>query len=81
VEFYVDDEKIEGRLSFYSSGMDEGEKVTVFYDPDDPSDFKSKSEGTRIFVVLGFIGVAFALFGFLPPIIKAVKAKKERMTD
>lgn len=44
VEFRADDEKIEGSLGYHVSGMKKGQTVQIFYNPNDPHDFKSASE-------------------------------------
>ena len=41
VEFQADDEKIEGSLGYHVSGMKKGQTVQIFYNPNDPHDFKS----------------------------------------
>lgn len=66
VEFRADDEKIEGSLGYHVSGMKKGQTVQIFYNPNDPHDFKSASEDIWIFAVLIVLGVPFLLFGFLP---------------
>lgn len=78
VEFYTDDEKIEGSLGYHSNGMSEGDIVTVFYDPDNPNKFQNSSNGIMIFVILMIFGIPFTLVGFLPPIMKVITAIKKR---
>ena len=78
VEFQADDEKIEGSLGYRVSGMKKGQTVQIFYNPDDPHDFKSASEDIWIFAVLIVLGVPFLLFGFLPVIMKFITVIKNR---
>ena len=78
VEFRADDEKIEGSLGYHVSGMKKGQTVQIFYNPNDPHDFKSASEDIWIFAVLIVLGVQFLLFGFLPVIMKFITVIKNR---
>ena len=78
VEFRADDEKIEGSLGYHVSGMKKGQTVQIFYNPNDPHDFKSASEDIWIFAVLIVLGVPFLLFGFLPVIMKFITVIKNR---
>lgn len=78
VEFQADDEKIEGSLGYHVSGMKKGQTVQIFYNPNDPHDFKSASEDIWIFAVLIVLGVPFLLFGFLPVIMKFITVIKNR---
>ena len=57
VEFRADDEKIEGSLGYHVSGMKKGQTVQIFYNPNDPHDFKSASEDIWLFVVLSLIHI------------------------
>ena len=78
VEFRADDEKIEGSLGYHVSGMKKGQTVQIFYNPNDPHDFKSASEDIWIFAVLIVLGVPFLLFCFLPVIMKFITVIKNR---
>lgn len=78
VEFYAGDVKVEGDLGYHVSGMKKGQTVKVFYNPDDPNDFKSASEGIWMFVVFIVGGIPFTLVGFSPLIAKLIKAIKNR---
>ena len=78
VEFRADDAKIEGSLGYHVSGMKKGQTVQIFYNPDDPQDFKSTSEDIWIFVVLIVLGVPFLLFGIFPVIMKFITVLKNR---
>ena len=78
VEFRADDEKIEGSLGYHVSGMKKGQTVQIFYNPNDPHDFKSASEDIWLFVVFIVLGVPFLLFGFLPVIMKFITVIKNR---
>lgn len=78
VEFRTDDAKIEGSLGYHVSGMKKGQTVQIFYNPNDPYDFKSASEDIWIFVVLIVLGVPFLLFGFSPVIMKFITIIRNR---
>lgn len=60
------------RISYYSSSMKEGKSITVYYDPDDPSDVRVKAGSNfAIWILLGMggiftlIGVGLAIKGIL----------------
>lgn len=78
VEFYVDDTKLEGSLGYHASGMKKGQTIQIFYNPDDPHDFKSASEDLWMFVVFIVAGIPFAIVGFSTVIIKLITAIKNR---
>lgn len=78
VEFRADDAKIEDSLGYHVSGMKKGQTVEIFYNPDDPHDFKSASEDIWIFVVLIVLGVPFLLFGCFPVMMKFITVIKNR---
>lgn len=80
VEFYADDVKVEGDLGFHASGMTEGQKIKILYNPDDPNNFKSASEDIWIFVVFMISGIPFSVVGFSPLIIRLIQAIKNRRT-
>lgn len=78
VEFYVDGQLYNGKLNYYYSSMDEGDSLTIYYNPEDPSDFvgDGSSTGLILFVVLGGI---FGLVGvgmITSQVIKKTKRKK-----
>lgn len=78
VEFYVDDTKLEGSLGYHASGMKKGQTIQIFYNPDDPHDFKSASEDLWMFVVFIVAGIPFAIVSFSTVIIKLITAIKNR---
>jgi len=78
VEFYADDVKVEGDLGLHVSGMKKGQTVKIFYNPDDPNDFKSASEGIWMFVVFIVGGIPLTFVGFFPLIMKLIAAIKNR---
>lgn len=78
VEFYVDDTKLEGSLGYHASGMKKGQTIQIFYNPDDPHDFKSASEDLWMFVIFIVAGIPFAIVGFSTVIIKLITAIKNR---
>lgn len=78
VEFHADDEKIESSLGYHVSGMKKGQTVQIFYNPNDPHDFKSASEDIWLFIVFIVTGIPFSLVGFSPVIIKFIAVIKNR---
>ena len=69
VEFKVDDKIYSGNLGFYSSNMKTGKYVDIYYNPSNPSDFKSSSIGILgiIFIGLGTIFYLVSLREILKP--------------
>jgi hypothetical protein len=62
VEFEVDGELYEGSLGFYSSSMYEGKTVDVYYDPENPGDFRGEgSSFLSVFLIV--LGLIFFLVG------------------
>lgn len=67
VEFSVGGEIYSGKLYQYDSSMFVGKKINIFYNPDDPNDFKGPSPkfGAYVFIILGVIslcgGIGFTL--------------------
>ena len=51
VEFEVDNNTYGGELDYYDSSMYEGKEVEIYFDKNNPNDFKSV-EGSKIFVIL-----------------------------
>ncbi len=54
-----DGKQIRTKLNFYSSGMEEGDQVTVFYDPEDPESLIAGSSWI-VAVVFAGMGLIFA---------------------
>lgn len=54
VEYTVDGRQYRSELNVHKSSMREGDKIEVFYDPDNPKDARVKSDGINIiFAVAG----------------------------
>ena len=77
VSYTTDDgEYISGvDIGYYTSGMREGKKVTIYYNPDDPYDVRSRGGSTLGVALFGFVGVLFTVVG----IILLVKVSKKRL--
>jgi len=75
VAFSVDDERYEGRLGHWSSGMREGQRVNIYYNPANPRQFRHGSDiwVTLMVVVMGF---TFFLVGVIP-LFKMSRRKKQ----
>lgn len=51
------------RLGYYKNDMREGQTLTVYYDPQDPTDVRAK-EGMKLVVwIIGGIGALFSVIG------------------
>ncbi|MBQ4523943.1 MAG: DUF3592 domain-containing protein [Lachnospiraceae bacterium] len=66
------------QISGYSSSMHEGKELTVYLDPDAPTDARVKSIDIAATVILFILGIVFFLVGFLNLFsrIKAARQKK-----
>ncbi len=54
ITYKVRDKEYNGELREYYSGMREGQKVTIYYNPEDPSDYKSKSINYTGYFLMAF---------------------------
>lgn len=68
VSFIVDGKEYEGKISSFSSSMHVGDRITVYYNPEDPDDFISKSDAKDKGIII-LMGFGFALVGILPAFI------------
>ncbi len=73
VSFYVDEKKYEGEINSYKTGMHVGDRIEVYYNPNDPDDFLSKSDANGIVVGI-ILGIVFALVGIIPIVVMIVKS-------
>lgn len=76
VEFYADGELIEGKLNEYNSGMHEGDKIKICYDPDNPSDFRTDSMILELIFIL--IGGVFAVLGAVFIILNILSGNRRK---
>ena len=66
VEYEVDGQKYSTVLGEYSSGMEEGQEIGIYYNPDDPSDIMSNSKATPVVLfVMGIIGLLAGIVMFI----------------
>lgn len=72
VEFEVNGKKYDGELDSYTSGMHEGGTTLIYYNPNNPNDFRSSFSkfGGVILIVLGSI---FSAVGIIPIFVKNMK--------
>ena len=74
VEFDIANNKYSGRLNEYSSNMYIGKEVDIFYDPQNPNDFKGS--GLKYFgVFVSGFGTLFFLIGIIPICVGIKKSK------
>lgn len=64
IEFWVDGNYYEGRLNTYSSDMYVGAQQTIYYDPENPNNFRAEIS-SWIYLLLLFMGVIFFFIGSL----------------
>ena len=75
VKFEVDGETYEGQLGQYDSGMYVGKEVTVYYNPDNPHNFKGSNSGFVGYFMIIFASIFF-LIGIIPLFLSGKKSKK-----
>lgn len=77
VEFVVDGKTYSGELNYYSSSMRIGREETIYYNPENPNDFRSKGGSFLIWLFI-FIGGLFAGIGIILIIVMIVQSKKKK---
>ncbi len=65
VIFYVDGKEYGGKLGYYSSDMYEGKTVKIYYEAQNPNNFKSDSSNIASFIMIPFGGIFFAVGCFI----------------
>lgn len=60
VEYAVKGERYTGRLNEYNSGMYEGKDITIYYNPENPRDFRGTSSSISSYIIMG-IGAVFTI--------------------
>lgn len=77
VVFYVNGKEYEGELGSYSSNMYEGKAITVYYDPQNPNNFRSDNSNIASFILIPIGGIFFIVGSFtLYRYIKSTSLKK-----
>lgn len=59
VKYTVDGKEYSGESDFYQSSYNEGDEITIFYNPDDPSQITGDSKGFGIYVIV--VGIVLIL--------------------
>ena len=62
VEYVVDGQRYEDSLDYYSAGMEIGENVKIYYDPNNPTKFSSDGVNIAFIIFIGLGGI-FAIMG------------------
>lgn len=76
VEFEVNGVEYSGKMNTYSISMKEGQKTTIYYNPDDPSDFRGATPtGLNVSRVMNF---GFEIISFMAIIILVIVLLKKR---
>lgn len=78
VRYTIDGREYEGRLNYYSSGMYEGEEISIYYRPEQPNRILAKSSFSFFIIFFPSIGLVFAAIGFAFIFIKIKKIKNRR---
>ena len=72
VRYFVDGREYESEYGTYYTGMTEGQKVKVYYDPGNPRHIRSKGAS-----IVGYAFMCFGSIGFLP-LFMQMKAKSKK---
>ena len=75
VAFEVNGEEYSGHSSYSSSGMREGQDIKIYYNPNNPNNFKVEGETTFTTIIFGILGAVFFLIGFIPIVFDIFKNK------
>ena len=79
ISYEVDGERYENvKLSYYTSTMSIGGKVTIYYDPLNPTEFRSKYGLNVVGIVLYVVGGILALGGIVISICSFGGKSKKR---
>ena len=78
VAFEVNGEEYSGHSSYSSSGMREGQDITIYYNPNNPNDFKVGGEVAFITIIFGILGGVFFLIGVIPVVFDIFKNKGDQ---
>lgn len=65
VVFYVNGKEYEGELGSYSSNMYKGKSITVYYDPQNPNNFRSDNSNIANFILIPIGGIFFIVGCFI----------------
>lgn len=79
--WYNDVEYEDVPIDFYSSSMYEGKEITLYCDPDNPSNIKCKSSGIFVIVGLMAMGLILMVIGIYPVVcgVRKMLQKKKRL--
>ena len=77
VTFNVDGKIYYGELNYYTSSMNIGDQVKIYYDPDNPNNFRSNNFEIGI-IIAGIIGFAFTAIGLIFLIINIRKSMVQK---
>ena len=55
----------EQKFGYYTSNMYEGQNITVYYDPENPEDVRSKAGTKLVFYICGGLGCLFFVLGLI----------------
>lgn len=77
VSYYVDGKSYNEELNSYSSSMREGNKVTIYYNPNNPSEIRSNDNSFDEIILLLY-GYLFILIPLIFFVINFIKKRKEK---
>lgn len=63
VEYTANGKIFRGELNHYSSGMKYGDRLSIYYNPQNPLDIKTKGSSMLLLAIFIFMGTIFTSFG------------------
>lgn len=78
VKYTIDGKQYEERLNYYSSGMNTGKEVPIYYNPEKPNRILAKSSYSFFIFFFPLLGLIFAVIGFVFIFNKVMKVKNRK---
>lgn len=76
IEYTVDGIVYNDRLSYYDSSMHKGQSITLYYNPEDPSDVIGEKTGTGVFILVSCFFIILGIVFIIPSVLSGNKKKK-----
>lgn len=76
VEYSVDGQEYENSMNIYSSFWSVGDKITVYYNPENPNQIKSEIP-VILSIIFGAIGICFIIVGIIFFFVEKCSKKKK----
>lgn len=76
VKYTVNGTTYERQLNYYNSGMDEGDEITVYYNPVNPTEMKGEQSMSVVFIIVPIFCIAFGAAFLISDLSKFIRRKK-----